>query len=89
MKSTSIIISTYNKPYFLEKVLTGYLCQIYKNFDIIIADDGSTEKTRKIIDHFRENTDLDIKHVWHKDNGFQKCTILNRPTFIRERKCLN
>ena len=84
MKSTSIIISTYNKPHFLEKVLTGYSCQIYKNFDIIIADDGSTEKTREVIDHFKEDTDLDIKHVWQKDNGFQKCAILNKAIEISE-----
>jgi glycosyltransferase involved in cell wall biosynthesis len=47
MPSISVIISTYNKPKFLEKVLTGYAHQSFKDFEIIIADDGS-EKTQKI-----------------------------------------
>jgi len=78
MQSTSIILSTYNKPDFLSKVLTGYNCQTYSNFDIIIADDGSSKETKKIIEQFQKNTSLDIKHIWHEDKGFQKSTILNQ-----------
>ena len=78
MQSTSIIISTYNKPHFLTKVLTGYTCQTYKNFDIIIADDGSNKETKQVVDRFKENTNLRINHIWHEDNGFQKCIILNK-----------
>ena len=47
MPSISVIISTYNKPHFLEKVLTGYLYQSFKDFEIIIADDGSSDETNK------------------------------------------
>jgi len=43
--------------------------------EIIIADDGSRDDTRKLIDSFRDR--LPVKHVWHPDNGFQKCRILN------------
>jgi cellulose synthase/poly-beta-1,6-N-acetylglucosamine synthase-like glycosyltransferase len=78
MQSTSIIISTYNQSDFIDKVLTGYNCQIYSDFDIIIADDGSSKDTKNIIGYFKDNTSLDIKHIWHQDEGFQKSIILNK-----------
>ena len=77
MPSISVIISTYNKPKFLEKVLTGYAHQSFKDFEIIIADDGSGEETKNIIQKFNRLISQDIIHVWHKDDGFRKCKILN------------
>ncbi|MDX1589071.1 MAG: glycosyltransferase family 2 protein [Oleiphilaceae bacterium] len=74
----SVIISTYNAPDWLEKVLWGYSAQSHRDFELIIADDGSTDETRQLIDHMREETGLPIRHVWQEDNGFRKCRILNR-----------
>jgi len=77
MKIT-VLFTTYNSPVWLEKVLWGYSAQTYKDFDIIIADDGSTDDTKQLIDRMRKESGLDIKHVWHEDNGFQKSQILNK-----------
>ncbi|MFD2165818.1 glycosyltransferase family 2 protein [Thalassotalea euphylliae] len=77
MKVT-VLFTTYNSPCWLEKVLWGYSAQRYTNFDIVVADDGSTDDTRLLIEIMRKETGLDIKHVWHEDNGFQKCEILNK-----------
>jgi GT2 family glycosyltransferase len=74
----SVIISTYNSPEWLEKVLWGYAAQTDHNFEILIADDGSHDATRRRIDLLRSPTQLTIQHVWHEDRGFRKCTILNR-----------
>ncbi len=74
----SVIISTYNSPKWLEKVLWGYSRQSHRDFEIIIADDGSTDDTRQLIDRMRAETGLDIKHVWQEDEGFRKCRILNK-----------
>lgn len=74
----SVILSTYNMPKWLEKVLWGYENQLFKNFEIVIADDGSGEETRKLIERFQAESSLKISHVWHEDNGFQKCKILNK-----------
>ncbi len=71
-----VIISTYNNPKWLEKTLWGYLFQDHMADEIIIADDGSRDETRALIDSFRDR--LPITHVWHEDNGFQKSRILNR-----------
>ena len=74
----SVIISTYNSEKWLNKVLLGYNEQIYKDFELIIADDGSSEKTKKLIDDFRKTSLFPITHVWQEDNGFQKSKILNK-----------
>ena len=76
----SVIISTYNSPAWLEKVLWGYECQTYKDFEVVIADDGSAEPTRKLIERFQRESSLAIIHVWHEDRGFQKSEILNKAT---------
>ena len=74
----SVIFTTYNSPEWLEKVLWGYSVQTFKDFEIIIADDGSTAETRRLIELFQDQTPLDIKHIWHEDKGFRKCRILNQ-----------
>lgn len=65
-----VIISTYNNPAWLEKTLWGYLCQDRMADEIIIADDGSGEETRMLIERYKKL--LPIKHVWHEDDGFRK-----------------
>lgn len=72
---TGVIISTYNNPKWLEKTLWGYTCQTRKADEIIIADDGSGEETRRLVSSFRD--ELPIRHVWHEDRGFRKSRILN------------
>jgi glycosyltransferase involved in cell wall biosynthesis len=76
----SVIISTYNSPEWLEKVLWGYSVQSHTDFEIIIADDGSREETRQLIDRMRPETGLTIRHIWQQDKGFRKCRILNMAT---------
>lgn len=74
----SVIITTYNSEDWLRKVLTGYSVQTENNFEIIVADDGSTSETKKVIDSFISKFKYPIKHVWQEDNGFQKTKILNK-----------
>lgn len=74
----SVIFTTYNATEWLQKVLWGYQQQTHKNFEIIIADDGSKDETRQLIEQIARETQLNLRHVWHKDNGFQKCRILNK-----------
>lgn len=78
----SVIFTTYNSPAWLEKVLWGYQYQQFQDFEIIIADDGSTDETALTIERLRGETGLTINHVWHEDKGFRKCRILNKA--IRE-----
>ena len=74
----SVIITTYNSEVWLQKVLEGYCNQTETNFEVVIADDGSTENTKLIIDSFSHKFQFPIQHIWQEDNGFQKCKILNK-----------
>lgn len=74
----SVIFTTYNSTAWLEKVLWGFHFQTDKNFEIIIADDGSTFETKQLIKAFSLQTHLCISHVWQPDDGFQKCKIMNK-----------
>ena len=74
----SVIMTTYNAPEWLEKVLWGYSVQQHRDFEIIIGDDGSDQRTLDVIRHIRTETDLRITHVWQADKGFRKCRILNK-----------
>ena len=74
----SVIFSTYNSPIWLEKVLWGFFNQSVSNFEIVIADDGSRDDTRLLIERLREASPVPIVHVWQADDGFQKCRILNK-----------
>ena len=71
-------MSTYNAEEWLEKVITGFAQQTISNFELVIADDGSRESTKTLIDAMRIETGLTIHHIWQEDNGFQKCRILNK-----------
>lgn len=77
----SLIFTTYNSPDWLQKVLWSVQLQQHRNFEVIIADDGSTDVTRALIDAMRpefEQANIPLHHVWQSDNGFRKCRILNK-----------
>ena len=83
-QAVSVIITTYKQPKYLELTLWGFQNQTNLNFEVVIADDGSGDETRDVIEWFRKNTDLKIQHVWHEDDGFRKCTILNKAILASE-----
>ncbi len=74
----SLIITTYNSEEWLKKVLFGYAVQTEADFEVIIADDGSTSKTKDLIDSFQGKFKYEIIHVWQEDAGFRKPEILNK-----------
>lgn len=77
-----VVVTTYNSPEWLEKVFWGYQYQTDGNFELIIADDGSGEDTKKLIERYQELSSFPIHHIWHEDDGFRKTIILNKA--IRE-----
>lgn len=75
---TSVIISTYNQPEWLRLVLHSYNLQTAHDFEIIVADDGSDERTKIVVDEFTAQSTINVNHVWQEDNGFKKTKILNK-----------
>jgi glycosyltransferase involved in cell wall biosynthesis len=76
----SVVITTYNRPDALSAVVEACFLQDDKNFEIIIADDGSTANTREAIDRLRERSPVPLKHVWQPDEGFRAAMARNRGT---------
>lgn len=80
MKSPSVtlIISFYNKIGLLQRVLESVSLQTFRDFEVIIADDGSTQDVVEKINHLRSTYRFPIHHVWHEDKGWRKNQILNK-----------
>ena len=78
--TVSLIISTYNSPKALDLCLMSVLQQSVLPDEVLIADDGSNEETRKIVEEFKKQSTVPVIHVWHEDRGFQKSEILNKAT---------
>lgn len=73
----TVIMSTYNQPRHLELALAGLQIQTEKNFELQIADDGSTSETSDVIEKYMERTPFQIVHSWQQDLGYRKTKILN------------
>ncbi len=74
----AVIVTTYNRPDALSAVLEGYLAQADRNFEILVADDGSTSETALVVKQFQARAPFPIQHIWHEDNGFRAAAIRNR-----------
>lgn len=74
----SVILSTYNSPAWLEKVLWGYAQQSWPDFELVIADDGSGPETARLVERMQRDTGLSLTHIWQEDKGFRKSRILNK-----------
>jgi glycosyltransferase involved in cell wall biosynthesis len=74
----SILLATYNWPQALKLCLESLATQTDRDFEIIIADDGSTNSTKELIEQYESTCPISIKHLWQEDQGFRKTTILNQ-----------
>jgi len=83
MRST-VILSTYNQPRWLELVLTGFLVQTRRPDQVIVADDGSGPDTQAVIAAMQQHAPYPVQHVWHQDLGFRKTVILNAALALAE-----
>ena len=67
MKKVSIVMPIYNVERYIKKSIKSVLNQTHENFELILVDDGSTDRSGYISDQF-SNRDTRIK-VIHKKNG--------------------
>lgn len=73
----SIILSTYNRPQALLTVLEALKLQTIQDFEVCIADDGSTKDTQQIIENFQQQSAFPILHAWQDDRGFRAASARN------------
>lgn len=58
----SIIVPVYNVEDYLEKCLDNLICQTYENIEIILIDDGSTDKSSQICDEYAAKDSIAVIH---------------------------
>lgn len=75
---TSLIIATYNWPQALELCLLSVLQQKVLPAEVVIADDGSKEETRLLVEQFKQRFPIPVVHIWQPDEGFQLGKIRNK-----------
>jgi glycosyltransferase involved in cell wall biosynthesis len=79
----SVIVTTYNRPDALSEVLSALLDQTDGNYEIIVADDGSREDTRAVVQRFqqqqqeRAEKSIPLIHAWQSDDGFRASAVRN------------
>ncbi len=81
---TAVIVTTYNRPDALALVLEGFCAQSTLEFALLIADDGSTGETRRVVEAFAARAPFALGHVWHEDRGFRAAAIRNRAVAATE-----
>ncbi|WP_446808781.1 glycosyltransferase family 2 protein [Methylomonas sp. 2BW1-5-20] len=74
----SVIVTTYNWTEALAACLLSLSDQQDRQFEIVIADDGSTPVTQRLVTDFIETSPIPTRHVWHEDHGFRAGTIRNK-----------
>jgi glycosyltransferase involved in cell wall biosynthesis len=74
----SLVISTFNQPDALAKTFAGVARQTQPPQEILIADDGSDDPTRQLVENFSKTSSTPVKHLWHPHDGFRKTIILNK-----------
>src|SRR5271157_5599202 len=74
----SVIVSTYNRTDALDAVLRSLSTQSDRDFEIIVADDGSRPDTSEVVVRWSARAGVPVKHVWHEDQGFRLAEIRNR-----------
>ncbi len=73
-----LIVSTYNRPEALRAVLASACDQVFQDFELLVADDGSGDATKELVQEFQRTGAISIQHVWQEDRGFRLAAIRNR-----------
>jgi glycosyltransferase involved in cell wall biosynthesis len=74
----SLLITTYNRPDALALVLKSVFNQSVLPHQIVVADDGSDERTKSVVDSLRNISPVTLTHIWHEDTGFRLAEIRNK-----------
>jgi glycosyltransferase involved in cell wall biosynthesis len=74
----SLIVTTYNWPDALDRVLASVTTQAHMPDEVIVADDGSAASTQALVEDWRTRLACPLRHVWQQDLGFRAARIRNR-----------
>ena len=67
LPTCTLVTPTYNWPEALELLLLSILNQSVLPNEVIIADDGSGDDTKQLIEDFQKKFPIPLVHIWHED----------------------
>jgi GT2 family glycosyltransferase len=70
----SVLVTTHNRPSHLRKVLASYLDQTRLPDELVVADDGSGEATRAVVEAFADESPFRVVHAWQPHAGTPRCS---------------
>ena len=74
----SVVVSTYERPDALDAALRGLSRQNDRNFEVVVADDGSGAGTTDLIARWQDRLGVPLGHARHEHRGFRAAEIRNR-----------
>jgi hypothetical protein len=78
----SVVMACYKDSDIVERNLAAFAGQSYRDFEVIVADDGSPEDYGPLLQRLAAHFSYALKHVRHEDQGFRKTRILNRAVSV-------
>ena len=76
--SVALLITTYNRPDALHLVLSAVAAGTVMPDEVLVADDGSDDRTRTVLESFGRTAPFTLRHIWHEDDGFRVGVIRNK-----------
>lgn len=76
--SVALLITTYNRPDALHLVLSAVAAGTVMPDEVLVADDGSDDRTRTMLESFGRTAPFTLRHIWHEDDGFRVGVIRNK-----------
>jgi glycosyltransferase involved in cell wall biosynthesis len=72
-----LVLNTFNQPDYLSRVLQGLSEQTSMPDEVVLADDGSDDRTRQVFRGWTKELSLRTEHIWQAHEGFRRARILN------------
>lgn len=69
MPRVSVIIPTYNRRDFVREAIASVCAQTYRDFELIVVDDGSTDGTARIVEEFRQGRAHAVQYIFQTNQG--------------------
>ncbi|HEX5776177.1 MAG TPA: glycosyltransferase family 2 protein [Caulobacteraceae bacterium] len=73
----SVVVTTYNWPAALDRVLDSLARQTHRDFEVIVADDGSGPDTAELMSGWIGRAPFPLQHAWQEDEGFRAARVRN------------
>lgn len=70
--AVSVIIASYNAERFIGKAISSVLAQTFQNFEIVVVDDGSTDRTEEVVRSFADSRIVYLKNEVNKGPSYAR-----------------